>query len=56
MHGWKATDLSLDLAPSDQNLKHPTSGQNFGDGRGPTPKLILTLCRISFEAQNKEKV
>ena len=46
IHGWKATDLSFDLAPSDQNLKHPTSRQNFGDGPGQTPKLILTLCHI----------
>ena len=44
IHGWKATDLSVDLAPSDQNLMHPTSRQNFGDGPGQTPKLILTLC------------
>ena len=45
IHGWKATDLSFDLAPSDQNFMHPTSRQNFGDGPGQTPKLILTLCR-----------
>ena len=44
IHGCKATDLSVDLAPSDRNLKHPTSRQNFGDGPGQTPKLILTLC------------
>ena len=44
IHGWKATDLSLVLAPSDRNFKHPTSRQNFGDGPGQTPKLILTLC------------
>ena len=44
IHGWKATDLSFDLAPSDQNFMHPTSRQNFGDGPGQTPKLILTLC------------
>ena len=48
IHGWKATDLSLDLAPSDQNLMHPTNRQNFGDGPGQTPKLILTLCRIGM--------
>ena len=29
---------------SDRNFKHPTSRQNFGDGPGQTPKLILTLC------------
>ena len=46
IHGWKATDLSLVLAPSDRNLKHPTSRQNFGDEPGQTPKLILTLCLI----------
>ena len=48
-HGWKATDLSFDLAPSDQNLKHPISRQNFGDGPGQTPKLILTLCLNSLQ-------
>ena len=48
IHGWKATDLSVVLAPSDRNLKHPTSRQNFGDGPGQTPKLILTLCHIVF--------
>ena len=45
IHGWKATDLSVVLAPRDRNLMHPTSRQNFGDGPGQTPKLILTLCR-----------
>ena len=44
IHGWKATYLSLVLPPSDRNLKHPTSRQNFGDAPGQTPKLILTLC------------
>ena len=50
IHGWKATDLSFDLAPSDRNLKHPTSRQNFGDAPGQTPKLILTLCLITLIA------
>ena len=58
-HGWKATDLSFVLAPSDRNLKHPTSPRNFGEAPGQTPKLILTLClkivnpciyRIKFDA------
>ena len=44
IHGWKATDLSFDLAPSGQNFMHPKSRQNFGDGPGQTPKLIPTLC------------
>ena len=48
IHGWKGMDLSFDLAPSDQNLKHPTSRQNFGDGPGQTPKLIQTLCLIIY--------
>ena len=46
IHGWKATDLSFDLAPSDQNFMHPRSRQNFGDGPGQTPELILTLCHM----------
>ena len=53
IHGWKATDLSLDLAPSDQNLMHPTSRQNFGDGPGQTPKLILTLCPSQFITESQ---
>ena len=48
IHGWKATDLSVDLALSDRNLKHPTSRQNFGDAPGQTPKLILTLCPMDI--------
>ena len=48
IHGWKATDLSVVLAPSDRNLKHPTSRQNFRDAPGQTPKLILTLCRMTL--------
>ena len=59
IHGWKATDLSLDLAPSDQNLMHPTSRQNFGDAPGQTPKLILTLCHNQFHLlvlENQEMV
>ena len=48
IHGWKATDLSVVLSPSDRNLKHPTSRQNFGEAPGQTPKLILTLCRIWY--------
>ena len=49
IHGWKATDLSVDLAPCDRNLKHPTSRQNFGDAPGQSPKLILTLCLKLFD-------
>ena len=45
------SDLSLDLAPSDQNLMHPTSRQIFGDAPGQTPKLILTLCHNLCSAQ-----
>merc|ERR1711894_861767 len=58
IHGWKATDLSVVLAPSDRNLKHPTSRQNFGDAPGQTPKLILTLCHTIHwvsRFQNKER-
>ena len=53
IHGWKATDLSFDLAPSDKNFMHPTSRQNFGDGPGQTPKLILTLCLKSNTQKGK---
>ena len=44
IHGWKATDLSFNLAPSYRDLKDPTSRQNFEDTPGQIPKLILTLC------------
>ena len=54
IHGWKATDLSFDLAPSDQNFMHPTSRQNFGDGPGQTPKLIPTLCLKHFNLENNQ--
>ena len=41
---WKAMDLTFNLAPSYQDLKGPTSCQNFYDTPGQIPKLILTLC------------
>ena len=43
IHGWKAMDLSFNLAPSYRDLKDPTSRQNFEDTPGQIPKLILTL-------------
>ena len=43
IHGWKATDLSFNLAPRYRDLKDPTSRQNFDDTPGQIPKLILTL-------------
>ena len=43
IHGWKATDLSFNLAPSYRDLKDPTTRQNFDDTPGQIPKLILTL-------------
>merc|ERR1712110_1369550 len=45
IHGWKAMDLSFNLAPSYRDLKDPTSRQNFEDMPGQIPKLILTLRR-----------
>ena len=54
IHGCKATDLSLVLAPSDRNLMHPTSRQNFGDAPGQTPKLILTLCLTKISLSNQD--
>ena len=53
IHGWKATDLSFNLAPSYRDLKDPTSRQNFEDTPGQIPKLILTLRLINyFRTQN----
>ena len=43
IHGWKATDLSFNLAPSYRDLKDPSSRQNFEDTPGQIPKFILTL-------------
>ena len=34
IHGWKAMDLSFNLAPSYRDLKHPTSRQNFANTSG----------------------
>ena len=50
IHRWKAIDLRLNLAPSYQDLKHPTSCQNYYDTYydtpGQIPKLILTLRHV----------
>ena len=47
IHRWKAIDLRLNLAPSYQDLKHPTSRQNFYDTLGQIPELIPTLRHTS---------
>ena len=36
-------DLTVNLALSYRDLKHPTTRQNFEDTPGQIPKLILTL-------------
>ena len=49
IHGWKARDLTFNLAPSYRDLKDPTSRQNFEDTPGQIPKLILTLRHINMK-------
>ena len=46
IHRWEVMDLTFNLAPSYQDLKHPTSRQNYYDTPGQIPKLILTLRHV----------
>ena len=41
-------DLSFLMVFSTNKSIDPTGRQNFGDAPGQIPKLILTLCHISF--------
>ena len=59
IHGWKAMDLTVNLAPSYRDLKDPTTRQNFEDtveqkrviDLRACPKLILmTPCHIKIFA------
>ena len=44
IHGWKAMDLSFNLAPSYQDLKDPTSRQNFEDTVEQKHVIDLRAC------------
>ena len=48
IHGWKAMDLSFNLAPSYRYLKHPTSRQNFEDTPGQTLRHKENLDKENF--------
>ena len=47
IHGWKATDLSFNLAPSYRDLKDPTTRQNFDDTVEQKRVIDLRACRIT---------
>ena len=44
IHGWKAMDLSFNLAPSYRDLKDPTSRQNFEDTVEQKRVIDLRAC------------
>ena len=46
IHGWKAMDLSFNLAPSYRDLKDPTSRQNFEDTVEQKRVIDLRACHI----------
>ena len=47
IHGWKAMDLSFNLAPSYRDLKDPTTRQNFDDTVEQKRVIDLRACHIS---------
>ena len=47
IQGWKAMDLSFNLAPSYRDLKDPTSRQNFDDTVEQKCVIDLRPCHIS---------
>ena len=52
IHGWKAMDLSFNLAPSYLDLKDPTSRQNFEDTVEQKRVIDLRACH---NEKNEEK-
>ena len=46
IHGWKAMDLSFNLAPSYRDLKDPSSRQNFDDTVEQKHVIDLRACHI----------
>ena len=44
IHGWKAMDLSFNLAPSYRDLKDPTTRQNFDDTVEQKRVIDLRAC------------
>ena len=47
IHGWKAMDLSFNLAPSYRDLKDPTTRQNFEDTVEQKRVIDLKACHMS---------
>ena len=47
IHGWKAMDLTVNLAPSYRDLKDPTTRQNFDDTVEQKRVIDLRACHIS---------
>ena len=55
IHGWKAMDLTVNLAPSYRDLKDPTSRQNFYDmleQKVETCHWSETLSYLQYEPQS----
>ena len=48
MHGWKAMDLTVNLAPSYRDLKDPTTRQNFDDTLEQKRVIDLRPCHNLF--------
>ena len=46
MHGWKAMDLTVNLAPNYRDMKDPTPRQNFVDTVEQKRVIDLKACRI----------
>ena len=46
IHGWKAMDLTVNLAPSYRDLKDPTSRQNFYDTVEQKCVIDLRPCHM----------
>ena len=53
IHGWKAMDLSFNLAPSYRDLKDPTTRQNFDDTVEQKRVIDLIPCHMSFKKTKK---
>ena len=48
IHGWKAMDLSFNLAPSNRDLKDPTTRQNFDDTVEQKRVIDLRACHTNL--------
>ena len=51
IHGWKAMDLTVNLAPSYRDLKDPTTRQNFDDTVEQKRVIDLRACHTTIHVQ-----